>query len=306
MRLVIEPQGVSAARGPQRSLRVNCRFRWDHAVPASLVGLDGRVDFGNHVLCETLYLDEWQWAPESPAVMHYQDRPFGGTMVAPVSREAIAFVEERRHAQYRGDVPLTLQVRFRWHEALTHLPLSPRDEKSGRTVTYVGGAVVWDRCECSVTVPQSEWLKRLAEMEWGQTEVFEIPALPMLEDPNLAESFRLIREAEVALRTGDYKGVLVRCREALESAAKYEVQSAHQGNLKNGYGQLLGRAFPEHEAKPAELNDVMLKLNDFFHLGRHANYPALHVSREEAEFAYASTAGLFSMISRRLANKAAL
>jgi hypothetical protein len=30
------------------------------------------------------------------------------------------------------------------------------------------------------------------------------------------------------------------------------------------------------------------------------------VSREEAEFAYASTAGLFSMISRRLANKAAL
>jgi HEPN domain len=303
MRLAIEPQGVSAARGPQRSLRVNCRFRWDHPVPSILVGLDGRVLFGNHTLCETLYLDEWQWAQESPALMYFENRPLGGLIVAPVSREAIAFVEERRHSQYHGDVPLTLQIRFRCQEALTHLPPSPRDGAAGRRETYVGGAVVWDRCEFSVTVPQSEWLKRLAEMEWGQTELFEVAATPLKTSEELKRALQLLHEAQQAMSQGHYNTVLAHCYSACESAAN---RTAGGDDKKAGWRLLLEDAMPESEEKREAMDDLIFKLTKYTQVGRHEGLATVPVSREEAEFTLVTTLGLFSMLSRRLANSGAL
>ncbi len=90
---------------------------------------------------------------------------------------------------------------------------------------------------------------------------------------------------------------MAKCHAAFESAARYEAQ----GDLKKGFDLLLRRAFPESENKSELLNKLIQSLRDYSQLARHENYPALHISRGEAEFTLITSLSLFSVISRRLA-----
>jgi hypothetical protein len=72
-------------------------------------------------------------------------------------------------------------------------------------------------------------------------------------------------------------------------------------NVKEGFNLLLQAAVPEHEDKRTALNGVMAKLSEYAHLGRHERYPALRITRAEAEFVVTATIALFSFLSRRLA-----
>jgi len=113
----------------------------------------------------------------------------------------------------------------------------------------------------------------------------------------LATAIARLREAEGRLRAGDYRGVIAKCRDALESAAKYEAA----GDVSKGFDLLFTRAFKGDATKPPLVEKIVLALRDHANaLGRHEQYPVLPASRSEAEFCYATTVALFSMLSRRL------
>jgi hypothetical protein len=204
-------------------------------------------------------------------------------MVAPLTQAAIAFVEERRKG---AGLSLRFVLRYQCQLASEN-PTQP-------SVC----PVFWNETNTVHNIAHSDWLKRLNEMQWGEFELFEMAMIPLVEDPNLLESVRLLRKARQELRAGDYAGVLVNCREAFESAAKFAAQG---GGVKKGFEALLTQTFPEHNDKPNALNDFVLGLSPYFNLARHAQYPPIRFTRAEAEFILATTVSFFSLIGRRLA-----
>ena len=119
------------------------------------------------------------------------------------------------------------------------------------------------------------------------------------EIKNLERQIRLLPDMEKQARQRDEEAKLA----AFESAAKYEVEG---DGVKQGFDLLLERAFGDHQARRRAVEAVIAGLRTHANeLGRHEQYPAVHVSRAEAEFAFASTVSVFSLISRCLAQRAA-
>jgi hypothetical protein len=294
MIMAFDPRRVTGRPGPQRALRMGFSFRWHHPRPAFLLDMDGTGSWNERVLTEAIDLQEVNWRGGNPALLDKENFDTSAVLAIPMSAEAIRCIEQHRQ---QSDISLRLMLRYRWQEAFPRQ--RPKEVAEGQPEEgYLTGAVLWTQVEHSVTIAHSDWLRYLEQMQWGQTELFEVAALPLREDPNLSEALRLLRDAETAFRAGDWKGVLAKCREAFESAAKYEAQSS---NLPLGYTKLLERAFPDEESKRTRLNSLIQGLSEYAHLGRHASFPALHIGREEAEFILTAALGLFSMISRRMA-----
>jgi hypothetical protein len=89
----------------------------------------------------------------------------------------------------------------------------------------------------------------------------------------------------------------------MEAAAKAE---ARKDEIKKGFELLFASAFPEHAKKAADLDEFAKALSEYAHLGRHEAFPALQITRSEAEFVYTSTLGFFALLGRRLADTKAM
>lgn len=210
-------------------------------------------------------------------------------MFVPLNAEAIRFVERTRG---EDDVQLVLTLRYQHQEAIR-----VRQQQGGQEKEMLyGGRVKWETTGSSFRVSRSDWVKCLRGLGWTEVELFEILKPELFDDKNLETALTLVREAETALRQHDTKGVLDKCAKAFESAAKYE----SSGDTKKGFDLLLNRAFPESNDKQSKLNDLIKSLRDYTQLGRHEQYPALHIGRSEAEMVLAVTLSLFSAITRRL------
>ncbi|MGA2144285.1 MAG: HEPN domain-containing protein [Bryobacteraceae bacterium] len=259
-------------------------LRWVAAAPAFLLNIQGRVRLNNEVVCDSLARDGISFGGSAAADLQ-RERPIPATLTAPLSAESIRWIEDQRAT---NDITIQVELKYAWQEAL---PLAGGTQ-------IAAGRVYWDTADCHYRISRSDWLRILAELKWQEYEMFEIAALPLVADANLQQALQLLRHAQEALRSGDYAGALACCRRALESAAKYHVQG---DNVKEGFNLLLQAAVPEHEDKRTALNGVMAKLSEYAHLGRHERYPALRITRAEAEFVVTATIALFSFLSRRLA-----
>lgn len=291
MSLNLEITGVKGRSGPGRALIFSCRWKWQDQT-AFILGISGTLECHGEIVSNHLMPDEIIWPGNNSTPVVENGREFTGTVVVPLSREALSFIERKRN----GDVSFHLKCRYQYQYYLTWT------EGKGQG-TAIGGQIGWNTSGRNHTIPQSEWQKRLKELGWEELQLFEVPMLPLVSDKNLEHALAALTEAESALRGHDHKGVLVKCREALESAAKYE----SAGDTKRGFELLVARAFPDHESKRVAVSALIQKLSEYAHtLGRHAQYPAVNVTRAEAEFALATTVSLFSLISRRLAGKESL
>jgi hypothetical protein len=246
------------------------------------------------VLSETVRVREIEWPGRSPAILDRECREYPATLIAPLSTEALRFIEDRRQGR---DVALQLTLRARWQEALD----PARDGAVADRPVYVGGPVSWETSAVTIQIPQSEWLKRLSELRWSETELFEVAAHPFRDDEKLAESYQFLREAETALRQTDYNGVLCKCFQGIEAAQQY----ALQGDTRKGFELLLALAFPMPEEKGEAISGILRRLREYAVLGRPAEYPTFHISREEAEFMLTCTLAIFSLLSRRVAKSEA-
>lgn len=286
MSLTPTVQTVKGRPGPLRALEFNCVGRWNGADDAILISLQGQLKLSDSdtVLSEPVMLDRVQWPDSSnPFLKRDRDASVLFTISAPLSAAAISFIEHQRKG---ADVRLRLEIWYQWQEG----------RRQQAEVTNVG-PVFWPKTSTIETIPHSEWIKRLSEMQWAEYELFEVAVLVLENDPNLVESLRVLRTAKKKLREGDYAGVLVDCRMAFASAAKY---AAEGGELKTGFDALLAQGFPEHPEKPPTLNGFIKAFSDYLHLARHGQYPAIRFTRAEAQFVFATTVSFFSLLSRRL------
>ncbi len=270
------------------ALEVMVAFEWFRE-PSFLLNVAGHVSFHDKVVSDSVRLAEIWW-PRSDSTVMTREGGCRAKLVVPLTREAIRFIEENRREQ---DVSLMMSVQCTTQDAVT----VPNPDNGA--IRLLGGLIRSDAVtvqDCVIT--RSDWLKRLSEMGWQEYEIFEVAKAPLLADPNLTVALTRLQEAQTALRSGDYSGVLAKCRAAFESAAKYEAA----GDTKKGFESLLARAFKGEDKKRGALDGLIGKLSEYAHIGRHEQYPAIHIARDEAEFVYTATVSLFSLLSRRISN----
>ena len=211
-----------------------------------------------------------------------------GEILVSLTTEAIAWIEEQRAA---NDVSVVLRLALVWQEASLVQP--------GHPSLYTSGAVHVSSQTPSFTIPQSDWIRLLSQMECSEWWLIELPVQPLLSDPYLKAGLEYLTGAEKLLRQGDYDGCMADCRRSFESIAKHHVP----GDSRRGYDRLLERAFvTEAEQPKRELVRPLLKaLSDLIHpLGRHATAPPIPVTRAEAEMVLATSMSILSMITRAI------
>ena len=211
-----------------------------------------------------------------------------GNLEVSFNNEAIKYIEDIRKD---SDPQFTFNIIYRFQKVITQSP--------SHTVINSGdvqvGPIRWLETAPFFTVPRSEWIKLLKMMKYSEVEIFEVNKLVFKNDENLNQAFEYLKEAESQLRLGNYDGVLVDCKLAFESAAKY----AANGKTKQGFDLILENVFPDIVKKQTPFNDFIQSISNYSQLGRHADYPHLPIDRDEAEFIYIATLNVFSFISRR-------
>lgn len=276
--------------GPARAIEISAKFEWMRD-PAFLLSVSATAKLADRIISDRVSFEKGFWGNSYSGnnMLMLRDGNHQGTLIVPVSAEAINYIEENRREQ---DVSLNVSCIFAYQEAV-EVPGQDGKKRYVAGQVYSESASVYD-----CVIKRSDWLKRLGEMAWEDYEIFEVSKLDLVKDKNLSVAFQRLVDAQTALRSGDYHGVLAKCRMAFESAAKYE----SEGDTKKGFESLLSRAFERDQAKQDTTNSVIKSLSDYAHLlGRHEQYPALSVSREEAEFCFCAVVSTFSLISRLLA-----
>jgi hypothetical protein len=290
MPLKVLAKNVKGRPGPARALELSVSLGWSAPDPGFLLSLDGCLSFGGRVISDHVKLVSANWLGLTPIAILRKGEECGAELLIPLAAESLRFVDERRGVT---DVGLNIQVRFFWQEVL-HEESRGQDWRATAGKVWAGVTSVGMKA-----ISRSEWLRLLSEMEWNEIELFELHRLPLLADRNLAEALNLLRQAQTALQEGAYGDVLAKCRMAFESAAKHEIAG---DDIKRGFEQLLVRAYGDGSPKSQAVNKIIASLGDYANLlGRHAQYPNISVERDEAEFGYACTLALFSLLTRRIA-----
>ena len=267
---------------PVRGLLLTCSGQWI-GNDGFLLNLDGRISFANRVIADNVRILQIHWPNGSQARL-WRNQPLSFALWAALSDSAIRFVESTRGGV---DIPLQLEFQYKWQELV-----------KGDGGSFAFGPVNWNEGTANCPpIARSRWLQILSEMSWSEIEVFELHAGRFQDFENLPKAIERIRSAENALRNGDWNGVLAHCRAALEAAAKSQARS---DDVKTGFELLFAAALPEHANKRSELDKFVKALSGYAQLGRHEDFPALQITKSEAEFVYATTLSLFTLLGQRL------
>jgi hypothetical protein len=288
MRLEIGiPRPVPDAYGPPAwcaDIQIEVKFPPDEKIEEGLaleveaIALGGR--FG-----EISIWPPYCYQPTYPSKISKSGRSFPYRV--PFTREMVQAIENRRAG--KGPLDFDLQVSVRYHQLRT---VQLTNSNGGVAMVPFESEVAGESIRWIVQRdPWNEFLKRLG---WQESEIYEIKAGLVANDPNLAEALGVLRSAEAVVRSGgDSAVVLGKCYEAFETAAKYAVQG---NDKKQGFAALLERAFGPDVEKSAQIDKVISALNGFAQFGRHSEYPRRHISPAEARFALKATLAVFELL----------
>lgn len=139
--------------------------------------------------------------------------------------------------------------------------------------------------DVSGTIPQSDWVQLLRQMNWGESRLMEIPITIAQTAYPLA--FRYLEEAHDHFRRGHWHEAMTSCRKVAESVA------GHLGGYgENGVDPKKLRLAVGEGAKGDRIDDLTTKLGQFLHLGRHDSNVV--ITRYDALLALQVTTALFS------------
>ena len=148
-------------------------------------------------------------------------------------------------------------------------------------------------CECSVSVPRSEWLQTLRNAKARNAILLEVP-VPF--DDQMSDQWydvcTNIRSAEEEYRNGNYRGCVATCRVAIDGVGKVQ-------ELK--WSQSLSRLSNNHKEKMTKfqrVEAVFAALRHYSHMAHHttADGGETYYSRAEAEFTLTATVAAVRLV----------
>jgi len=207
------------------------------------------------------------------------------TIRLPLTREQIETIERLR----AGSAPLQFKTKINLRARAILSTGNP-----GQTVYLAQRTNIVNSQEMILTVDRDKWAGILKTIGWAEIEIFEVEPGALGDDPAIQDAIGRLRQAEHAFRTRSGPDeVLVHCFKALEGIAK----AKGAGDLVAGFKVLMEETFPKDEGKRTLVNEVIRKVKDFAHFGRHEEIPPVTVSFDEARFILTTTMGLMQLMT---------
>jgi len=137
-------------------------------------------------------------------------------------------------------------------------------------------------------VPQSEWVKMLAQLGYRRFRMMEIPIPKPPGGTVIDSALNHLDEAKKSFDEGDYDDVLSNCRKAVEEIEK----AISEGRIN------LNVVLDQSESKAEKVEGIEKKVKDFLNLGAHAT--EAKIDRRDAEMALSFTISLTRYIAKKL------
>ncbi len=216
----------------------------------------------------------------------------------PVATDArrIAEIEDKR----RGGGPVTFEVHCNvYYRNVQTFPLA--GSSSGPVSIRALGPPLVQSVGLQIVAERDPWLRILAGLNWGETEIFELPAAPFRGHDRLRAALEHLRACEDAMRLGQWPSAATEARKAVEVAA------ATNGTMdaaarRQAFESLVSDIFPE-EAEAARRDtarNLMMALVPLRNEGGAHGSTRFQIERFDAETSFRVATALFRYMGLRL------
>jgi HEPN domain len=282
--LEIQIQNVKAVGPPSRSLELDCIIQGETGSTRPVAIIYAWIN----VSVQSIPVIEGPYFKQCHAPAGRSTFPGNGSIFIPLTGAVLEAIERDR----RGDLELRISSRV-LVAPVKEIPLG-RESLLLLEVGHETTFMLQGTSDFKYTIPQSEWLKLLSQLKWSAIEIFEVPMESLSSDPNLRRAIDLLREAQNRFVRGDWAGVLQNCRQAFEAAA---AEVGRTSDKPSNFEQLLDRV--GGGKKSEKLSDLVKSLSEFCHLGRHEDFPAVCITREDARAALRCALSIFALLGGR-------
>lgn len=203
-------------------------------------------------------------------------------LIVPISASILQNIEARRAG---GDVDLRIS---------SHVLICQIQEISGARIMSDPSQSYFDqgnRGYFEYIIPQSDWIKLLASMQWSELELIEIPSRNLRALPIPARAIKRFEEAQHHYRQGQWSETLASCRMAFEALVKEVTGQNDMAQALPALKQLLG-----DNPKTNRLDKLISDFSQFLHLARHEQQPPVVIGPAEAMLALRVTGSIIAYI----------
>jgi len=160
----------------------------------------------------------------------------------------------------------------------------------------------------NMTIPQSQWVKYLEEMGYGERRIFEVPNPIILKDQPLDSGIKLMEEAHSLLKKGQHEVAFSKCRLALDeiyvtfnsgtAATPVKFDNDIKKTIDEGSKPASKPKSGKHPNKSVYIDSLRREIREYSHLAHHGTYK---ITPEDAEFLVYLCWDLVSYLSKQLA-----
>ncbi len=142
-------------------------------------------------------------------------------------------------------------------------------------------------------IPQSEWIRILTSIGWSELEILEVPVNALRSDQRLQRAFGRFQDAQKCLRRGDWDETLLNCRKCFEAITQDLTGSEDMSKSQQALENLIADSH-----KTEYINNIVLHLSKFLHLGRHEQLSTISIGPSDARLALHLTGALLAYLSQ--------
>jgi len=248
-------------------LRFDIELENDSAEPVAVFNMKGRLLFedreeiGSLVLLDNFVMNLDPKARGERAYLHLDTNP-----------RLLEKIEENRKG---GDMHLKINISYLYAKG-KNLPAIDTIRSETIPVKAPDGRE-------RQTIYHSKWLSVLQELKYSKYKVFEIKMPELPAGTQMDKGVQYLVNAQNMLNAGNYKEVILNCRQAMEEFQKIIDEKSSKISDKIDEG-----SNPPHneDTKSKKLLELRKSIHKFLHIGAHPGY---QVERKDAELALIST-----------------
>ncbi|MEW6058518.1 MAG: hypothetical protein AB1540_18130 [Bdellovibrionota bacterium] len=292
MGLVLQVQTVSAQGPPCRSIELDCILENKFGGPSEVAILEAWVTVvtaRNLTVADGFCLRQHHVRTERATFrtgIRYLCK-----ISLPLNAELIEAIEKERHGQ---------DIEFLIRSRVLVAPIQSMSMEARQSTFILAPPeeieFVDSRGSSPIRHPiaESEWIKILTQLKWSEIELFEVPMEAFSADTELQRAIGLVRTAQERFQQGDWDGTLESCYRAFEAAS---VDAGQTQEKKENFKKLLDRVGGGEKSE--RLNTLIKSLNNYCHLGRHEDFPAVTITCADARAVLRCTLSIFSLLGGR-------
>jgi len=273
---------IYAEGPPKRQLEISCNIKNPNNFDICILDSWTKISANNGLKLSEGKLFCCMYKRIEPAIIPANDQGIGA-FVLQLSTAALKNIEERRAGR---DVEISLSSR---------VLVSEVQIINGNKVLGVPYETAFGNHESfKYTIPQSEWIKMLRNLEWNELELLELPINKIRAIPSMARAFDRFGDAQLCYRREDWPGTMLNCRKIFEAIVQDETGSEGMGKASQAIKSIMG------EGKKADCLDKVIKeLGTFLHLGRHEQLSSVSIGWADAQLSLHMAGALLAYLGEQ-------